>query len=280
MASTEGKTERSLSTDQVHAGRNRRRPRPTLTGFCALLLLGLGQATATPLDPANISGTILFNIPPPARLDFNTFGTFPQTGPGGFLQFTASGTPGPFLSGEATISENFTGRATGILVYGIEILGPAGNVPVLVDVSGGASGSSVANDPFAAFAMKSLWSLEGPNLGPQGIFSEGIDTGQLSGIFNQNFGHTVNLTLSANHVYKVTMVADAFAAAGSSGTLAFATAFIDPIFSFGPGVGPEYSLLLSDGIGNSAPVPVPEPGSLVLLIVGMFALGLLRIRAG
>ena len=254
MASSEGEMKRSLSTDQVHAKRDPRRSRPTLTSLWALLLLGFGQATAATLDPANISGTAL-NIPPPARLDFNTFGTFPQTGPGGFLQFTASGTPGPFLSGEATISKNFTGRVSGILLYGIEILGPAGNVPVAVDVSGGASGSSVANDPFAAFAMKSLWSLEGPNLGPQGIFSEGIDTGQLSGIFNQNFGHTVNLTLSANHVYKVTMVADAFAAAGSSGTLAFASAFIDPRFSFGSGVGPEYSFLLSDGIGNSAPIP-------------------------
>ena len=278
MANSEREMERSVSTDQVHAGRDRCRSRPTLTGLCALLLVGLGQATAAVLDPANISGTVFFNISPPARLDFNTFGTFPQTGPGGFLQFTASGTPGPFLSGEATISKNFTGRVSGILVYGIEILGPAGTVPVAVDVSGGASGSSVANDPFAAFAMKSLWSLEGPNLGPQGIFSEGIDTGQLSGIFNQNFGHTVNLTLSANQVYKVTMVADAFAAAGSSGTLAFASAFIDPIFSFGPGVGPEYSFLLSDGIGNSA--PIPEPGSLVFLLAGMFALGVLRIRAG
>jgi hypothetical protein len=43
----------------------------------------------------------------------------------------------------------------------------------------------------------------------QGIFSEGIDTGQLSRIFNHNFGHTVNFTLSANRVYKGTMVADA-----------------------------------------------------------------------
>ena len=192
----------SLSKCQVRSRTDRRVRHTVLTGACALFLLGLGQATAATLDPANISGSIFFNISPPARLDFNTFGTFPQTGPGGFLQFTASGTPAPFLSGEATISKNFTGRVSGILVYGIEILGPAGNVPVSVDVSGGASGSSVTNDPFAAFAMKSLWSLEGPNLGLQGIFSEGIDTGQLSGIFNQNFSHTVNLTLSANHVYQ------------------------------------------------------------------------------
>jgi hypothetical protein len=275
MLNAPGQAERSLATGRVPDAEDRQGLCAALAVLCAFLLLSLSQTTAAAPDPANISGSIFFNVPPPARLDFNTFQTFSQTGPGGFLQFTASGIPGPFLSGEAKISKNFTGHVSGILVYGIEVVGPAGDVAVSVDVSGGASASSVANDPFAAFAMKSLWSLEGPNLGPQGIFSEGIDTGQLSGIFNQSFGHTLDFTLSANHVYKVTMIADAFAAAGSSGTLAFATAFIDPIFSFGPGVGPEYSFLLSDGIGNSA--PVPEPASVVLLVVGTLAFGFVRI---
>jgi len=148
----------------------------------------------------------------------------------------------------------------------------------LVDVSGGASASSVANDLFAGFAMKSLWRLEDANLGLQTVFSEGIDTGQLSGIFNESFGQTVALTLTANHVYRVTMVADAFAAAGSSGTSAFATAFIDPIFSFAPGVRPEYSFLLSEGVGNSAATSVPEPNSFALLITCLIALGLCRLR--
>lgn len=275
MATTEVTTRRSRSTDRIHVGRMLRRRCPALIGVGALLLLALGQATADTLDPANISVTVLFNIPPPARLDVNIFGTFPQTGPGGFLQFTASGFPGPFLSGEAHISKNFTGRVSGILIYAIEILGPAGKVPVLVDVSGGASASSVANDPFAGFAMKSLWRLEDAT---QTVFSEGIDTGQLSGIFNESFGHTVALTLTANHVYRVTMVADAFAAAGSSGTSAFATAFIDPTFSFGSGVGPEYSFLLSEGVGNSAATSVPEPTSFALFITCMIALGLCRLR--
>jgi len=246
-----------------------------LTAVCALFLLGLGQATAAVLDPANVSGTVFFNISPPARIDFNNFGTFPLTGPQGSLQFTASGTPAPSLSGQATVTENFTGRVSGILIYAIEILGPAGDVPVSIDVSGGATGSSVINDLFAAFAMKSLWSLEDVSLGLQPVFSEGIDTGQLSGRFSQNFSHTVDLTLTANHVYRVTMIADAFAAAGS-GASASATTFIDPIFSFGAGVGPEYSFLLSEGIGNSA--PVPEPTTVALLIAGVLGLILVQMR--
>jgi hypothetical protein len=40
--------------------------------------------------------------------------------------------------------------------------------------------------------------------------------------------------------------------------VAFATAFVDPVFSFGPGVGSEYSLVFSEGFGNSAPVPEPS----------------------
>jgi len=71
------------------------------------------------------------------------------------------------------------------------------------------------------------------------------------------------------------MVADAFAAAGS-GVSASATTFVDPVFSFGAGVGAEYSFLLSEGIGNSA--PVPEPASFVLLIAGVLALSLVRTR--
>ena len=266
--------EQSLSKCRVRRT-DRRVRHSVLTAVCALFLLGLGEVTAAVLDPANISGTVFFNIPPPPRIDFNSFGTFQQAGAAGSLQFTATGTPAPSLSGQATVSQGFTGRVSGILIYGIEILGPDADVPVSIDVSGGATGSSLTNDPFAAFAMKSLWSLEDATLGLQPVFSEGIDTGQLSGRFSDNFSHTVDLTLTANHVYRVTMVADAFAAAGS-GVSASATTFVVPVFSFGAGVGAEYSFLLSEGIGNSA--PVPEPASFVLLIAGVLALSLVRTR--
>jgi hypothetical protein len=234
--------------------------------------LGIGHGKSTELNPPVVDGSVFFNLSPPPRIDFNTFGTFSQTGPGGFVQFTGSGMPGPFLEAEAKISQNFFGRASVILRYQMEILGPAESVPVSVQVSGGAAGSSVVGDPFAGFALKSFWSLSDVTLGLSPVFSEGIDTPQLSGIFNESFGHTVDLTLIANHVYLVEMVADASVAAGSSGTLGFATAFIDPLFSFGPDVGPEYSFHFSEGIGNSA---VPEQGSplvpgMAIVVLGLF----------
>src|SRR4051794_5770437 len=141
-------------TSGVVGGRNRGR---AVAGVCAFLVLGIGYAKASTLNPAVVSGSVFFNFSPPPGINFSTFGTFSQTGPGGFVQATASGTPSPFLSGEATVSTGFTGRASGILIYEIEVVGPAGVVDVPVTVSGGAAGSSSAVDPFAGFALKALW---------------------------------------------------------------------------------------------------------------------------
>jgi hypothetical protein len=84
--------------------------------------------------------------------------------------------------------------------------------------------------------------------------------------------HSVDLTLTAGHIYRVTLTADAFARAVDSDSQTFATAFIDPVFTFGPGVGPEYAFHFSDGIGNS---PVPLPGTLFVLTPALA--GLVRI---
>lgn len=226
-----------------------------------LLTVGGSSASAATLAPAGVAGQVFFNLSPPAGLNISTFGPFPLTGPGGFLQLVTGGEPSPFGSAEAHVAPGFFGRASGQVVYSMEVLGPAGDVSVSVAVSGGASGSSSTN-PFTSFALKALWRIDDVNLGLANVFNEGIDTPALQGIFNESFGHSVNLTLTAGHVYRVTLTADASAGAVDSDTQTFATAFIDPVFSFGPAVGPEYSFHFSDGIGNS---PVPLPGSLVLL---------------
>lgn len=240
-----------------------------LVNLLAVLSYG---ASASALDPALVDGSVFFNLSPPAGINFNTFGTVPLSGPGGFIQFVSGGEPSPFLSAEADISPGFSGRASGTLLYAMEVLGPAGDVPVSVAVAGGASGSS-SSDLFTGFALKAQWRLEDVGLGLAEVFAEGINTPALKGIFNETFGHTVNLTLTAGHIYRVTLVADAFAGAVDSGTRTFASAFIDPVFTFGPGVGPEYSFHFSDGIGNS---PIPLPGALFLM--GSALAGLTRAR--
>lgn len=234
----------------------------------ASLSLASSMTLATSLDALGVIGQVQFNRIPPAGLNVSTVGTFPLTGPGGFLQLSVSGEPSPFLSAEAHIAPGFSGDASGIVAYSMSIIGPEGEVPVSITVSGGASGSSSVH-PFTGFALKAQWRLEDVSLGLAKVFEEGINTPALQGIFSESFGHTLDFTLNAGHVYRVTMIADAFAGAVDSDSQTFATAFIDPVFSFGAGVGPEYSFAFSPGVGNT-PVPLPAPVALLAPALLMF----------
>jgi hypothetical protein len=245
----------------------RRRIRAVIAGTGASLCLGLASAQAA-LAPALVAGQVQFSNPP-VGLQVTTFGTFPLSQPTGSLQFTAAGDPAPFLAADAAMDLFFFGRASGSLLYEMQVLGPAGPVAVSITVAGGVAGDSdlSGNDLFAGFAMKSTWSFETTSGVPL-IPEEGISTPGLTGSFSQSFGETHALMLDANQVYRVRMTADAGARGGS------ASAFIDPIFSFGAGVGPEYSFEFSAGIAN-----VPEPAPSALLAAGIAGLCLRRWRA-
>jgi hypothetical protein len=236
-----------------------------LTAACAA-----SSAQADTLAPATVNGSVFFNFTPPAAVPFTTFGNFSLSGPGGLVRASASATPSPSMFSEVTIVPGlFTGRAGGEVAYQVQIIGPAGSVPVSVAVAASVAGLSNTIDPFAAFAMVARWRLDDVTLGLVPVFGEGIESGQSQGSFSQSFNHDVALTLTANHIYRVSLFTDAFASA-ASGPTAFASAFIDPVFSFAAGVGPEYSFQFSDGIGNQ---PVPEPPAVVLFALGALVLG-------
>lgn len=239
--------------------------RAALASACLFLLPLVGSAQGVPLSPPGVAGQVLFNTG--VGLQISTFGTFPLDQPTGSLQFTAAGTPSPFLSADATMVPFFFGSASGILVYQMEVVGPDADVPVSLTVAGGVSGSSElsSGDDFAGFAMKATWQFESIG-GPPLFATDGITTPALTGSFSQSFGGTYDFMLTANQAYKVTMVVIAGARGGS------ASAFVDPVFSFGPGVGEEYSFLFSDGIGNIPLAPVPEPESGLLLGAGLLAM--------
>ena len=240
----------------------RRAIRAALASACVFLCPGVAGAQAVPLEEAHVAGQVLI-ANPGVGLQITTFGTFPLGGPQGDLLFTAAGTPAPFLSAEATMAPFFFGSSSGILAYQMQVVGPAGDVPVSISFAGGVSGTSelLGEDTFAGFAMTALWRFATTSGVP--LFAEeGISTPFLTGAFSQSFGGTHDLVLTANQAYVVTLLVNVGARGGS------ASAFIDPIFSFGPGVGAEYSFLFSEGIGNG-PVAVPEPQTYLLLGAGL-----------
>jgi hypothetical protein len=268
---------------QVHG----RRLFSGLTGVCLLLLFAVSHAKAGPLPPLPppplapllLNGTLVFNLVP--RVDFVDFGNYslfqPGQIPGGTdsrMLFRASGTPAPLLTGQIGASAFQFGRASATLTYEMEILGPNGSVPILIDVSG-AVNAHVGLDGSATALAQSSWSFEDVSLGP--VFSDALDSGVRHDDFSQNFSHTVFVTVTANHIHRVTMSVDLQVGGGNFG--ANGTTFIDPVFSFAPGVDPAYSFQFSDGIGNSSIAAVPEPDSVLLLSAGAIAIGFLRRRS-
>lgn len=95
----------------------------------------------------------------------------------------------------------------GVISYSLRIVGPSGTVPVLIDVAGAATASATTG---ASFTVESRWNLLDA---VTSLAGDDIRSGQLSGRFNQSFGHTVSLMLATNHVYSISMVADAAGAA-------------------------------------------------------------------
>ena len=247
---------------------------------CVLLSWISMAVEATVLPDSSVTGTVLFNLD--GRRDSAEFGSIAlDDARSGSVGFTASGTPFPSLVANAYIGPNnlipsIFGRGAGVLTYYFEIVGPSGTVPVLIDVGGVATGLAT---PGASFAVESQWALFDSISLTTVLAGDDIRSGQLTGSFGQSFNRTVSLTLSANRVYPVFMKADAGAAATDVGSNAIADAFVDPIFSFGPGVDPlAYSFNFSNGIGNSHAAAVPEPVTFALLSVGLLSLAVLRRR--
>lgn len=254
------------------------RRRVWVAWLCALALWG-GRADAGVLAPAAVAGSVFFNLSPPPAINFGELGTFSISGPGGMVQFTSTAAPTPALWADVDVNSNFFGRSSGMLVYQMQILGPGGTVPVSVQVAGSASGESVTGDVFAGFALKSAWRLEDLSAAALLVNDEGIITPGLQGSFSETFAKTYELLLTVGHIYRITLVADVGAAAGS-GETAFGSAFIDPLFTFGPGVGPEFSFDFSEGIGNAAGAATPEPGWMgVMGLMVVTVIGVKKRRA-
>jgi hypothetical protein len=244
----------------------------------AALLLGVSAPLAA-LPSRTVIGGVFFNLSPPAppAINLTDFGSAALSDPSfGALSLTAAGTPAPVITAVAELGPSsigvIFGRSTAVVTYALEILGPAGTVPVLIDVAGAGVASAGTG---ASFVVQSSWDLLD---GDASLAGDHIASGQLSGTFAQSFDHTVALTLATNHTYTVFMLTDAEAAATAVGSHSQANAFIDPQFAFGLGVDAHlYAFNFSDGIGNVS--AVPEPAPLALLLAGLAAIaGFTRAR--
>jgi hypothetical protein len=254
---------------------------------CLFVLIATSVATADPLLPPAaplhrfVFGQLML-LQTANGLNFDDFGknsleeSYPPTGSIG-VSFSTFGEPVPYVFAQGGASVPFrSGRSYGSLVYEFEVVGPEGAAdPVQVTVDAFGHVFATASEEGVA-DVRASWSLTDASLGFAPVFEEGLHATQDS--IEDEFDHQVNLSMAVNHVFRVTLFADVFFNSGKFG--ARGQAFMDPVFSFAPGVGPEYSFRFADGIGNGKVDTVPEPASALLLCVGVTAIGLVRRRSG
>src|SRR4029453_19013152 len=114
------------------------------------------------------------------------------------MHFTAFGTPAPFLGALVDAGKFRFGRAVATLTYELEILGPPGSVPILIDVSGRVSGHTSDVFGSATLLLRSNWGIEDVVLGP--VFSDAIDSDVQHDDFARSFSHTVLVTVTENNI--------------------------------------------------------------------------------
>lgn len=260
----------------------RARFRRMLAASVAAVSLTL-PAAAVPLPPPVVSGTAQFN----REASGQTIGTFGlldhSVSPFGTLQFFSAGMSAPSLRAAADIGPivNFattSGTSSGFLRYSFEIVGPDRSVPIFAAASGHVAGVAGDGGGFEAIARWSLRNTSEIRLleDSVSVFFNGVGAGATN---NDSYVRNHATTLQANQEYRVVMEVLVRASTGINAVgFGNAGAFVDPVFSFGAGVGPEYSFVFSEGIGNTP--PIPEPHLYALLAAGLLTLGYFRRRAG
>ena len=166
----------------------------------------------------------------------------------------AAFTPSPLLkvSGSTSYGESVAALQ---VTYAFEILGSSGQsfVPVRVVANGGYTFSQTGN----AFAdtFEAILQIDGPQVS----FAKTADINSASSWSLNNI-----YQFEPNQVYYVTMQAGGAATSGILGGTASFSTYVDPIFTIDPAFqdASSYSLVFSDGIGNSAVSAVPEPSTL------------------
>ncbi len=233
-----------------------------LAGASAIAALVPSQAEATPVAFWVGSFVSVSGGDPTQVVDISTFGTQAVSTADGSASVQSTATPLPAITSTATANATANGsEANASLNYYFEISGPAStSLSVNVFASGSlfSDGGTITSTDFLRVAGATI-----------------VNATSIGG--NNNGAFTTSATVSslvANADYLVEM--NVFALAHPSGT---ATTFLDPYLFLDPSlVALGYSIITSDGIGNSMASAVPEPSTWAMMILGFGGIGFMAYR--
>jgi len=178
-------------------------------------------------------------------------------GVGPSISAFASNTPGP----GGNLGGN--GVAAVLLAYQVEIVGPGGEVPINVQGSGAVGG--VDFNPIKAFAFLSVGSTDAAGTSFQGCAGDDGPCNNMA--YPNSFSLNQTFDVQANTPINVFMSVEALIGGDFTSDSTFA--YVDPIFTIGPGYS-DYSLIYSPGL---LPSSVPEPATWALLLAAIFGAG-------
>jgi hypothetical protein len=228
--------------------------------LAAFGLVGVTPVHATPWVGSEVcAGPLLC-------LDITTAGTFSQTysQDGTVAQVIGVQSPVPSVTATA-ISPASTGvSAVESLIYNVFVIGPAAPNGVKLDF--------IANETLSATTFGQAITY----LSVQGLpaIQHVIQGGNIS------YSITSSVTVQLDQAVEVNIAATVGAGEGPGGPPASATAFVDPYFFVDPSVlnADQYSIITSDGIGNSPIAATPLPAALPLFATGLGVMGWLGGR--
>ena len=253
-----------------------------------LLIGSASRATAITLLPAVQYSQGYTTITVPGSTGYETLQT-PVTGPGTITTSAAGFGLGTAYSAQATITTSlapipsataialvaapngYPSATAGVVFnYTVEIIGPAGLVPVDVQATGSATSTTNAG---------SSASLSLSNISNVPILEVASSQGQALGGFVTSLNISNTYEMTADSPFSVQITDEASAGIDPILTASSASASIDPLFFIDPSDpnASEYSILLSPGVGN-APAATPLPAAFPLFATSLGGLGLLGWR--
>jgi hypothetical protein len=241
-----------------------------LTG-AVVLSCGLAAPASAQTAPDATYGASLGKYANFSSVSYSGVGTFND----GYSTVSVGSQPSPFIHAQAVGTlQNYDPSVSGDITYYVGINGPEDGTFVPIDVAYSMSGQIVSNGAHDIFAQSNLTLLSYYRGNPLSLLFFTQDGNfDVSGhaAWGVASGTTGQVKLNAHSG----MVIDI----SGSGT---AEASVDPVFTIDPTFAashPGYSLVFSQGVGNSPADGVPESAAWALMVAGFGGVGsMLRRR--